>query len=157
VTVTHPDVERYFMTIPEAVNLVLQAGAMGENGQLFLLDMGEPVKIYDLARRMITLSGFEPNVDIEIKFTGLRPGEKLKEELLMDDENLSPTAHPQIFATRVEKPTLEQVKEWLRRLDALLDDADDRAVVAELQRIVPEFTPDAMQNGSNGSTEAKVG
>jgi FlaA1/EpsC-like NDP-sugar epimerase len=148
VTVTHPDVERYFMTIPEAVNLVLQAGAMGENGQLFILDMGEPIKIYDLARRMITLSGFEPNVDIEIQIIGLRPGEKLTEELLTDDENLSPTAHPQIFATRVEKPSLGEVKEWLRRLDALIDSADDREVTAELQRIVPDFKPEVPQTPS---------
>jgi FlaA1/EpsC-like NDP-sugar epimerase len=141
VTVTHPEVERYFMTIPEAVHLVLQAGAMGGNGQLLLLDMGRPVKIVDLARRMITLSGFEPNVDVDIEFIGLRPGEKLKEELLTANEDLSPTEHPKIFATRVDKPTLEEVKEWLRRLDALTDHAGREEIVAELQRIVPEFQP----------------
>ncbi|HUT25932.1 MAG TPA: nucleoside-diphosphate sugar epimerase/dehydratase, partial [Sumerlaeia bacterium] len=141
VTVTHPEVERYFMTIPEAAHLVLQAGAMGGNGQLLLLDMGRPVKIVDLARRMITLSGFEPNVDVDIEFIGLRPGEKLKEELLTPNEDLSPTEHPKIFATRVDKPTLEEVKEWLRRLDALIDHATREEIIAELQGIVPEFQP----------------
>jgi FlaA1/EpsC-like NDP-sugar epimerase len=143
VTVTHPDVERYFMTIPEAVNLVLHAGALGENGQLFLLDMGEPVKIVDMARRMITLSGYEPEVDIDIRFTGLRPGEKLREELLTRNENLSPTDHHKIFATRVEKPELEQVKSWLRRLDQLVAEQDDAATVEELRLIVPEFVDEA--------------
>ena len=90
---------------------------------------------------MITLSGFEPNVDIEIEFTGLRPGEKVREELLTQDEDLSPTEHPRIFATRVVKPTLGEGKGWLRRFDALAAECDDNGVVANLQRVVPEYTP----------------
>ncbi len=139
VTVTDPDVERYFMTIPEAVNLVLQAGAIGSNGQLFLLEMGEPIRIADLARQMITLSGFEPNVDIDILFTGLRPGEKLTEELLTDDEDIVPTTHPKIYATRVEKPDLETAKQWLRDFSELIADSDTDGIRAKMHEIVPEF------------------
>ncbi|NQU45057.1 polysaccharide biosynthesis protein, partial [bacterium] len=143
VTVTHPEVERFFMTIPEAVNLVLQAGFLGDNGQLFLLDMGEPVRIAELARRMITLSGYEPDVDIDIQFTGLRPGEKLIEELLTHGEDLCPTSHHKIFATRVEIPDVDTVKKWLQRLDSLILDQDSEGIVRELRRIVPEFkTPE---------------
>ena len=90
---------------------------------------------------MIALSGYEPNVDIDIQFTGLRPGEKLTEELLTQDENLSPTEHPQIFATRVEKPTLDDVKDWLRRLDALAVTSEEDEIIQELKRIVPEYQP----------------
>ena len=96
VTVTHPDMTRYFMTIPEAAQLVLQAAATGQGGQIFLLDMGEPIKIVDLARQMITLSGFRPDEDIDIAFTGVRPGEKLFEELRTEGENIEPTTHPKI-------------------------------------------------------------
>ncbi|MFW6256436.1 MAG: polysaccharide biosynthesis protein, partial [Candidatus Sumerlaeota bacterium] len=146
VKVTHPEVERYFMTIPEAVNLVLHAGAIGadgQNGQLFLLDMGEPVKIVDLARRMITLSGYEPDVDIEIQFIGLRPGEKLKEELLTQTENMNPTMHHKIFGTRVQCPELEQVKSWLRLFDELILENQHDQIVGQLRDIVPEFVVEA--------------
>ncbi|MBN1867074.1 polysaccharide biosynthesis protein [Candidatus Sumerlaeota bacterium] len=141
VTVTHPEVERFFMTIPEAVNLVRQAGALGSNGQMFLLDMGEPVRIADLARRMITLSGFEPGVDIDIEYIGLMPGEKLKEELLAASEDLQPTEHPKIYRTNVEQPTLEQVKSWLKTLTQLLESPHPAALIEELQRIAPDYTP----------------
>ena len=97
---THPDVVRYFMTIPEAAQLVLQAAAMGKGGELFVLDMGEPVKIADLARDMIRLSGLEPDVDIEIKYIGLRPGEKLYEELITAGEGIVPTPHEKIMVLR---------------------------------------------------------
>ncbi len=97
ITITHPEITRYFMTIPEAVQLVIQAGAMTKGGEIFVLDMGEPVKIVDLAKNLIKLSGFEPDVDICIEFTGLRPGEKLYEELLMSEEGLTDTSHEKIF------------------------------------------------------------
>ena len=100
VTVTHKDIIRYFMTIPEAVSLVLQAGAYAKNGEIFVLNMGEPVKIVDLARNLIKLSGYEPDVDIKIEFTGLRPGEKLYEELLMDEEGMQTTENKRIFIGR---------------------------------------------------------
>ena len=119
VTVTHPDIIRYFMTIPEAVSLVLQAGAYANRGEIFVLDMGEPVHIDDLARNLIRLSGFEPDVDIEIKYTGLRPGEKLYEEMLMDEEGLRSTANHLIH---IGQP-LRIDEEKLRRQLVLLEDA----------------------------------
>jgi FlaA1/EpsC-like NDP-sugar epimerase len=96
VTVTDPAMERFFMTIPEAVNLVLHAGALGRSGEIYMLDMGQPVRIVDLARDMIELSGLRPGEDIEIRFTGVRPGEKIREELITQDEDTLPTAHPRI-------------------------------------------------------------
>ena len=102
VTVTHPEMRRYFMTIPEASQLVLQAGAMGQGGEIFILDMGEPVKIVDLARDLITLSGLRPDEDIEIRFSGVRPGEKLFEELSTATEHAEKTKHPKVFIGRIK-------------------------------------------------------
>lgn len=116
VTVTHPEINRYFMTIPEAVQLVIQAGAMAKGGEIFILDMGEPVKIVDLARDLIRLSGLEPDVDIEIKFTGLRPGEKLYEELLLEEEGLTATKHDKIFIGKPASIDLEELKKELETL-----------------------------------------
>ncbi|HHT49903.1 MAG TPA: polysaccharide biosynthesis protein, partial [Eubacteriaceae bacterium] len=116
VTVTHEEITRFFMTIPEAVQLVIQAGAMAKGGEIFVLDMGEPVKIIDLAKNIILLSGFEPYEDIDIQITGLRPGEKLYEELLMDEEGLTATKHDKIF---VAQPTFTDKKFLYKQLENL--------------------------------------
>lgn len=138
VTVTHPDIIRYFMTIPEAVNLVLQCGALAKGGEMFILDMGEPVKILDLAKNMIRLSGFVPDKDIEIKFTGLRPGEKLYEELLINEENLKNTEKERIFVAQQGRVDSEWLQERVQNLihRALEEDSDIRHLVQEL---VPEY------------------
>jgi FlaA1/EpsC-like NDP-sugar epimerase len=146
VTVTHPEVVRYFMTIPEAAQLVIQAGAMAQGGDVFLLQMGEPVRIVDLARRLIHLSGFEvrdeenPDGDIEILFSGLRPGEKLYEELLIDANDLA-TSHPQIMRAREESLPWPQVQEYLRRLQAVLRDGDQLMLRQILSEAVGGYTP----------------
>lgn len=140
VTVTHPDIIRYFMTISEAVSLVLQACCYARGGEVFVLDMGEPVRIDDLARNMIRLSGFEPDVDIPIVYTGLRPGEKLYEELLMNDEGLEKTPNELIFIGHFNDFDREQLMERLKSLDAVChsNSADIRSV---LQQIVPTYHP----------------
>ncbi len=141
VTVTHEDITRYFMTIPEACQLVLEAGFMGNGGEIFVFDMGEPVKIYHLAEKMISLSGFTPHQDIAIKVTGLRPGEKLYEELLDNREELQPTHNDKILIGRVRPHDHDQVNQ---RLTALLDNIDHRQpaeIVATMMTLVPEFTP----------------
>lgn len=135
-TVTHKDIIRYFMTIPEACNLVLEAGAMGEGGDIFVFDMGKPVKIYDLAAKMIQLSGLK---DIEIKEIGLRPGEKLYEELLATKENTIPTYHPKIMHAQVRKYELDQVNQEYSELWDILRTLDDMKIVAKMKHIVPEF------------------
>lgn len=138
VTVTHPEVIRYFMTIPEAVNLVLQCGALAREGEVFILDMGEPVKILDLAEKMIRLSGYVPNEDIEIVFTGLRPGEKLYEELIINEENIRKTAKDRIFVGHQKKVDKEQIEETVRVLiQSAFDEADD--IKMQIQSLVPEY------------------
>src|SRR5581483_6666292 len=147
VTVTHPDMTRFFMTIPEAVSLVVQAGAIGGRGQVFVLDMGDPVKIVDLAQNMIRLSGKEPRLpgepdgdgrDIRIQFVGSRPGEKTHEELWGDDESVGETAHPKIM--RLSRPPIDAA--WLHdqlvQLARLADEGDTLEVVAKLGAIVRE-------------------
>jgi len=140
VTVTHPDMQRYFMTIPEASQLVLQAGAMGAGGEIFILDMGEPVKIVDLARDLITLSGFRPDEDIEIKFNGVRPGEKLFEQLSTDAEHADKTKHPKIFIGRIASAAWAEVTPLVDELVALVDEPDAGRIRAALRRLVPEYT-----------------
>ena len=138
VTVTHPEIIRYFMTIPEAVSLVLRCGALARDGELFLLDMGEPVKILDLAENMIRLSGLKPYEDIQIVFTGLRPGEKLYEELLINEDNLVETGKKGIFAATIPAVDTEELKAQLEKMKLLLDDSgsDIRPLLKE---IVPEY------------------
>ena len=140
VTVTHPEMTRYFMTIPEAVGLVLQTATLGQGGEIFILDMNEPVKIIDLARQMIELSGYKPDIDIEIKITGLRPGEKLYEELRHSEECHAPTGHKRIFKLKNESAP-EDVAAWLVELRTVAASGDQRAIKQTMKRLVPEYTP----------------
>jgi FlaA1/EpsC-like NDP-sugar epimerase len=139
VMVTHPEMQRYFMTIPEAVQLVLQAGAQGSNGNVFVLDMGKPVRIVDLASDLIRLSGLEPHVDIEIRYSGARPGERLFEEILFSGESVTPTAHPKVL-----RATDVHLTERLRsRVSRLVDAAWARRPDATLRQLIEEAAPDA--------------
>jgi len=140
VTVTHPDMKRYFMTIPEAAQLVLQAGTMGEGGEIFVLDMGEPVRILDLAEKMITLSGFTPGEDIEIRVTGSRPGEKLFEEIGLDGEGMEKTRHPKIFIGRLNPHPAERLSDALVRLDELAAAGRSAEIRTYLAALLPEAT-----------------
>lgn len=139
VTVTHPDMQRYFMTIPEACQLVIQASTLGAGSEIFILDMGEAVRIRDLAEDLITLSGFRPGDDIEISYTGVRPGEKLFEELSVDAEHADQTAHPKIFVGRPRDYSWEALEPELARLARAAADADDAGVRACLRDVVPEY------------------
>lgn len=139
VTVTHPDIIRYFMTIPEACRLVLEAGTLGKGGEIFIFDMGEPVKIADLARRMIELSGLQVNKDIEIKYTGLRPGEKLYEELLSKKENTKETPHEKIRVAAVREYAYTDVVEHINLLAELSLRVQILPMVKEMKSFVPEF------------------
>ncbi len=139
VTLTHKDITRYFMTIPEASQLVLQAGAYARGGEIFVLDMGEPVKIYDLAENLIRLSGYIPNEEIEIKVTGLRPGEKLYEELLMNEEGLSETPHKKIFIGRPGEFKLEKVKNNINTLLDVVKIGNKEKLREKLQEVVPTY------------------
>mgnify|MGYP000037964826 FL=1 len=140
VTVTHPNIIRYFMTIPEASQLVLEAGAMGEGGEIFVFDMGKPVPIVDLARKMIRLSGLVPNIDIEIKYTGLRPGEKLYEELLSDAENTISTHHDKILIAKIREEKIEGLETHFEELFTYAGQAgQSMAMVSKMKELVPEF------------------
>jgi len=139
VTVTDQEVTRFFMTIPEAVQLVLEAGAMGEGGEIFVFDMGESIKIYDLAKQMIKLSGLELGKDIEIKITGLRPGEKLYEELLANEENTVSTHHPKILKAKVQTSDFQSIADSTDQLIELFDIQDNALIVQKLKAIVPEY------------------
>jgi FlaA1/EpsC-like NDP-sugar epimerase len=142
VTVTHPEMVRYFMTIPEASQLVMQAAAMGTGGEIFVLDMGEPVKIVDLAHDLIRLSGLVPGVDVQIEFTGMRPGEKLFEELGFDAERMSKTAHPKIFIGRLAPMPLGAIEGSLSHLREFTSSTSAKAVRDALRVVVTEMLPD---------------
>lgn len=139
VTVTHPDIIRFFMTIPEACSLVLEAGTMGNGGEVFLFDMGEPIRILDLAKKMIRLAGLTPGKDIELKFTGLRPGEKLFEELLNKEEEVIPTHNKKILIAKVIEYDFERISEGIEILIKLAKENKDEEVVKQMKRLVPEF------------------
>ncbi|MGG6267702.1 polysaccharide biosynthesis protein [Leptolyngbya sp. AN03gr2] len=147
ITLTHPEMTRYFMSIPEASRLVIQAGAMGQGGDVFLLDMGEPVRIYDLAVQMIELSGLVPGEDIEIEITGLRPGEKLYEELLIGGDAM-PTNHPKIFGAREAMISWEDLEPMLDQLFVTAYQKNPAKLRSVLQTLVPEYTPAKKQTSS---------
>ena len=139
VTVTHPDIERFFMTIPEASRLVIQAGGMATGGEIFILDMGDPVKIVDLAKSLITLSGLRVGEDVEIEYTGLRPGEKMSEELLMDEENTLPTKMKGIMISTGKEVEFDDVEAKLNSLKLALEQ-DDATALETLETAVPTYT-----------------
>jgi len=146
VTVTHPQMKRYFMTIPEASQLVLQAAAMGKGGEIFVLDMGDPVKIVDLARELITLSGFSPGEDIEIVFTGTRPGEKLFEELSTKGEDMQPTRHPKIVIWKNIPTQRQALHAGISELQGLAVTQEHARIVEKIKELVPEYMGGNNQN-----------
>jgi FlaA1/EpsC-like NDP-sugar epimerase len=174
VTVTHPEMERFFMTIPEASQLVLQACTMGRGGEIFVLEMGKPVKIVDLARQLIQLSGLKPDVDIKIQFTGIRPGEKLREEINLADETMLSTPHEKIKIFAGCSLTTESLSLHLHRLRTCCEQRNAQALVAELKSLVPEYAVSqdvhaqttlidslaklrfALESSQNGETEHKA-
>jgi len=140
ITITHPDVTRYFMTIPEACQLVLEAGTIGKGGEIFIFDMGKSIKIVDIAKKMIKLSGLTLGRDIQITYTGLRPGEKLYEELLNDEENTIPTHHPLILIAKVKTYNHNEITQQINELIELIDAQDNFSIVKKMKEILPEFT-----------------
>ena len=153
VTITHPDIIRYFMTIPEAVQLVLQAGAMAKGGEIFILDMGEPVKIVDLANNLIRLSGFEPGVDIKIEYSGLRAGEKLYEELLMSEEGLTKTANSKIFIGKPVEFDTKKIMHNLEMLKKIVDNEDVELIDSVMRAFVTTYVRPEDVNGGEQSNE----
>lgn len=145
ITVTHPDIKRYFMTIPEASRLVLQAAMIGKGGEIFVLDMGTPIKIASLAKKMIELSGLKPNVDIAIKYTGLRPGEKMFEELSVRGEHAEKTRHPKIFIGKIAPADPEFLKKGLESLKRAVDGGQERAIRRAMAALVPEATLEGLE------------
>ena len=145
ITVTHPEITRYFMSVGEAARLVIQAGAMAKNGEVFLLDMGAPVKIRDLALQLIELSGLIPEKDIPLEYTGLRPGEKLYEELLIDPAKSQPTKHPRIFCSEEPPPDAKKLQKEISILSEAIAQRDLSSALDSMKRIVPEFNPENRQ------------
>lgn len=156
ITVTHPEMQRYFMTIPEACQLILQAGAMGSGGEIFVLDMGEPVRIVDLARDLVRLSGLEPDQDIEIRFTGMRPGEKLFEEIAVDEENVDKTKHPKIYVGKFRPQALDDIERGFADLQLLSHGRDANAIKACFRRIVPEYSAKIVDTDDVAGRDAPV-
>jgi FlaA1/EpsC-like NDP-sugar epimerase len=151
VTVTHPDMERYFMTIPEAVQLVIQAGAMGKGGEVFVLDMGQPIRILDIAKDLIRLHGLEPGVDIQIEFCGMRPGEKLFEELLTAEEGTDATTHERIFVARGSVPyggSLDELMQLVEEVSAGRH-ADYKSITELVNRLISVPRPAEEQEASD--------
>jgi FlaA1/EpsC-like NDP-sugar epimerase len=153
VTVTDPAVTRYFMTIPEASQLILQAATLGQGGEIFILEMGEPVRIVDLARHMIRLSGFEPDEDVEIVFTGLRPGEKLHEELVADEEQVTTTYHDRVKVLQTVR-SAPAAEVWLPRLQRSVERGDVLAALRLLKLLVPAFNPSRFATGVDEERDA---
>jgi FlaA1/EpsC-like NDP-sugar epimerase len=158
VTVTHPEMTRYFMTIPEATQLVLQAGALGQGGEIFVLDMGKPIKVVDLARDLIRLSGLIEGREIEIVFTGLRPGEKLYEELYDRSEERLPTPHPKIFRAMHRPCAMSHLLVQFERMAQAVDGSDEEVIIGLLKDLVPEYCPACRRSKGaeaehNGRTE----
>ena len=139
VTVTHPEVTRFFMTIPEACQLILQAGAMGNGGEIFILDMGTPIKIVDMANDLIRFSGFEPGVEIKIEYIGLRPGEKLYEELITEGEGILPTGHEKIMVLKGNECNLQMLNGKIDEILELTKSQNSNIIKSKLQEIVPEY------------------
>jgi FlaA1/EpsC-like NDP-sugar epimerase len=156
VKVTHKDMKRYFMTIPEAAQLVLQAGAMGEGGEIFILDMGDPVKILDLAKEIITLSGLKPFEDIEIAFSGLRAGEKLFEELDAAGERVTKTRHPKILIGKIAPYPPEKVRQAISRLTLLSSNGHAHELCGFLNELLPEADLDVVGKSLTLRVEPEV-
>jgi FlaA1/EpsC-like NDP-sugar epimerase len=151
-TVTHPEVTRYFMTIHEAVQLVLQAGAIGKSGEIYILKMGKPIKIIDMARDLVRLYGFDPDTDIRIDITGLRPGEKLYEELITEGEHIVPTLHERLMVLRSNGSNGMMYRDLEEKIEELLlaADRDDSAgIKLMLKKIVPEYNPQIGKENTN--------
>jgi FlaA1/EpsC-like NDP-sugar epimerase len=142
ITLTHPDAARFFMTVEEAVGLVLQASAMARGGEIFVLKMGEQIRIMDLARKLILLSGLEPDRDIEIRIGGLKPGEKIFEELIEDSSGQEQSDHPEIMVLRSENRTVEALTDMIRNLELLGYEAENSETIRALSQLVPTFTAD---------------
>ena len=157
VTVTHPDMRRYFMTVREAVQLVLQASTMGKGSEIFVLDMGEPVRILDLARNLIRLSGLVPDEDIEIRFTGLRPGEKLFEEIMIEGENMRPTYHSKIQIFQGSRQAYSFMESWIVALQRLVEARDERAILTHITSLVPEYIGKKTVGQAQSATAMRAG
>jgi FlaA1/EpsC-like NDP-sugar epimerase len=145
ITVTHPEVTRFFMTIPEACQLILQAGAMGNGGEIFILDMGTPIKIADMAKDLIRLSGFEPDLDLKIEYIGLRPGEKLYEELITEGEGILPTSHEKIMVLSGAECNVQMLNGKIDEIINLAGNQNVKQIKSRLKEILPEYTPSDLQ------------